>query len=218
MIKANTVRVKTLAYSTTYDYEASVVDYSDVSYAQSGLPIVDGGFYEVIIDLRTLWGVGGWREIYNSGSPVSLIDSFSSDGDSACGVHKYYIKRNGATISSAAHPDNPIDEVGLFYPGKDATTYGSSPNVVSIPSVNMLGFIKSSLTFSFGLDGSNNLKIITPAMLEIDGTIGGVIRFTTRYFNIDGSPVPNGDYWKIHNSGDDGYIVVYTRIRLNRIT
>jgi hypothetical protein len=212
MIKSKIVRAKTLAYSNVYDAEPSVSDYYNTSFAQTNLPIVDGGFYEVLIDLRAVWNVGGKREIYNAGSFVAAIDTFSSTGSQDCGVHKYYIKRNGATISSVAHPDNPVIELGIFYPGKNATTYGSAPNVVVVPGVYMEGKIKGSLVFTFDLD-NNNLKIITPAMVTID--VGSVSN--TLYFNEDGPAVGNGDYYKISNQSECS-LIVYTRIRLNKVT
>lgn len=217
MIKSKIVRVKTLAYGNTYDDDPLVDDYGSVSYAQSDLPIVDGGFYEVVVDLYALWNIGGRRDIYNSGLLVDAIDTFGSSSSLACGVHKYYLKRNGATISSAAHPDNPTSSVGLFSPGVTATTYGSAPNVVTVPAASITGAINGSLAFTFDIDGSGNLKIITPVLVTIDVQVGGSSVSNTLIFDVDGATVPNGNYCKTSNI-EETTMGIYARVRLNRIT
>ncbi len=92
---------------------------------------------------------------------------------------------------------------------------GTTPNL-SIPAANMTGLVKASLAFTFGLD-SNNLKIITPAMVDVDVNVNDSPVSNKWYFDKSGTPDDNGYYWRVHNSAGIG-IGMYTRLRLNRIT
>ena len=217
MMNMKTVRVKTLNYSSTYDDLPLISDIYAASEAVSNLSIVDGGFYEVVIDLYAVWNVGGIREVYKTGEGlVESIDNFGSNGVKACGVHKYYIKRNGGSIASAAHIDNPPDSVDLISSEVEATSWaGTTPNL-PIPAANITGLVKANLAFTFGLD-SNNLKIITPAMVDVNVNVNYSPVSNHAYFDESGTPDDNGYYWRVHNSAGV-VIVMYTRLRLNRIT
>lgn len=225
MIKSKIVRVKNLTYDKDINHINSAINaqfkpvelyYGTDVAIDTTLSIVDGGFYEVTIEPIAFWDIGMIREVNSSTGELLHIFDYSStgyDGKTDCGVHKYYIKRNGTILTSAAHPNNPTSRIDLFtFSAPSGLTYGSPPNVITTNYDYLSGWIRDDRSFTLGLTG-DNLKVTASHVAFSDGTVAGS---RIEGFDVSSDPMPDGSFLR-RRSGLSTFNVCLI-VKVNRIT